>query len=218
MIRCSGLLSILVIVADLAHECEAASAADPPATSVSVDAPKAIDKSTDKKLRTELSESDLAATIAFASEHHPELARLLEHLRKSRSNEFQRAARELNQQIVVLEKIKEKNPARYEHQLQLWKEDSQIRVLVAKWSLSKDEAMEQQIRQLLQQRRDTKVAQLKGEQKRLTEQLQKVEKQLTTLSETPDSQIDREWEQLARNTNADRSHIKAKNSKKNNSN
>ena len=133
MIRCSGLLSILVIVADLAHECEAASAADPPATSVSVDAPKAIDKSTDKKLRTELSESDLAATIAFASEHHPELARLLEHLRKSRSNEFQRAARELNQQIVVLEKIKEKNPARYAHQLQLWKEDSQIRVLVAKW-------------------------------------------------------------------------------------
>ena len=216
--RCSGLFSILVIVAYLSYKCEATSAADPPATSVSVEAPKAVEKLAEKKLRTELSASDLVATIAFASEHHPELARLLEHLRKSRSNEFQRAARELNQQIVVLEKIKEKNPARYEHQLQLWKEDSQIRVLVAKWSLSKDEAMEQQIRQLLQQRRDTKVAQLKAEQKRLTEQLQKIEKQLTTLSQTADSQIDREWEQLARNTNADRSHIKEKNSKKSNSN
>jgi DNA repair exonuclease SbcCD ATPase subunit len=218
MMRCSGLLFTLLTVAFTCCDSQTMSAADPPATTVRADAPKPIDKSADKKAKTEFSESDLAATMAFASEHHPELARLLEHLRKSRSNEFQRAARELNQQIMALEKIKEKNPARHEHQLQLWKEDSQIRVLVAKWSLSKDEAIEKQIRQLLQQRRDTKVAQLKVEQRRLAEQLQKVEKQLTTLSEMPDSQIDREWEQLAKKTDTDRKHIKEKNSKKNNSN
>ena len=218
MIRCSGLLLILLTVAYTFRDGQTVSAADPPAASVRVDAPKLIDRSAEKKLRTELSESDLVATMAFASEHHPELARLLEHLRKSRSHEFQRAARELNQQIVLLEKVKEKNPARYEHQLQLWKNDSQIRVLVAKWSLSKDEAIEQQIRQLLQQRRDTKVAQLKAEQKRLIEQLQKVEKQLTTISEMPDSHIDREWEQLAKKTNANRNGIRAKNSNKNSSN
>lgn len=216
--RCSGSLLILLMVGFACRDSVTASAADPPATSVRVDASKTAEKSADKKNRAELSESDLVATMVFASEHHPELARLLEHLRKSRSNEFQRAARELNQQIVVLEKLKEKNPVRYEHQLQLWKEDSQIRVLVAKWSFSKDEAIEQQIRQLLQQRRDTKVAQLKAEQKRLSEQLQKVEKQLTTISEMPDSQIDREWEQLAKKTNANRNDIKAKNSNKNNSN
>lgn len=218
MLRSSGLLLILLTVAYASGDGQIASAADPPAASVRVDAPKIVDKSGEKKLRTELSESDLVATMAFASEHHPELARLLEHLRKSRPHEFQRAARELNQQIVMLEKLREKNPARYEHQLQLWKNDSQIRVLVAKWSLSKDEAIEQQIRQLLQQRRDTKVAQLKAEQKRLVEQLQKVEKQLKTISEMPDSQIDREWEQLAKKTNANRNDVKAKNSNKNSSN
>ncbi len=218
MMRSSRFLLIVLTLAYTSLDSQSSSAADPPATSVRVDAPKAVDKSAEKKLRTELSESEIVATMAFASEHHPELARLLEHLRRSRSNEFQRAARELNQQILVLEKLKEKNPARYEHQLQLWKNDSQIRVLVAKWSLSKDEAMEQQIRQLLQQRRDTKVAQLKAEQRRLSEQLQKVERQLTTISEMPDSQIDREWEQLAKKTNANRNDIKAKNSNKNNSN
>lgn len=216
--RCSGLVLTLLILAFACCDSQTASAADPPATSVRADVPKPLEKSADKKVRPEFSESDLVATMAFASEHHPELARLLEHLRKSRSNEFQRAARELNQQILVLEKIKEKNPARYEHQLQLWKEDSQIRVLVAKWSLSKGEDIEKQIRRLLQQRRDTKVAQLKAEQKRLAEQLQKVEKQLTTLSEMPDSQIDREWEQLAKKADSDRNNFKAKNSKKNNSN
>ena len=216
--RCSGLVLTLFTLAFACCDSQTASAIDPPAASVRADAPKPVDKSADKKVRPEFSESDLVATMAFASEHHPELARLLEHLRKSRSNEFQRAARELNQQILVLEKIKEKNPARYEHQLQLWKEDSQIRVLVAKWSLSKDEDIEKQIRRLLQQRRDTKVAQLKAEQKRLAEQLQKVDKQLTTLSEMPDSQIDREWEQLAKKADSDRNNFKAKNSKKNNSN
>ena len=218
MMRASGSFLILLTLAYAFSDGQTTSAADPPTTSVSVDAPNSVDKSAEKKLRTELSESDLAVTMAFASEHHPELARLLEHLRKSRPHEFQRAARELNQQIEVLEKLKEKNPTRYEHQLQLWKNDSQIRVLVAKWSLSKDEAIEQQIRQLLRQRRDTKVAQLKAEQKRLSEQLQKVEKQLTTISDMPDSQIDREWEQLAKKTNANRNDIKAKNSNKNNSN
>ena len=74
-------------------------------------------------------------------------------------------------------------------------------MLVAKWSRSRDDALEQEIRALLQQRRDLKLAQLKADQQRLTEQVQKVEKQIATLS---DSQLEREWEQLAKKTNASR--------------
>ena len=195
-----------------------ANASDPPVTAVRVDSPKVSEKAGEKKLRAELTESDLDATMAFASEHHPELARLLEHLRKSRSNEFQRAARELNQQMQVLEKLKERNSPRFENQLKLWKVDSQIRVLVAKWSHSKDKAFEHQIRQLLQQRRDTKLAQLKAESQRLTDQLRKVETQMAIFSDSSDSEIDREWEQLAKKTNADRNDVKLKSIKKNSSN
>lgn len=175
--------------------------AEPPSDAVRSDSPKPGDKATDKKPRAELSESDLTVTMAFASEHHPELARLLEHLKKSRPGEFQRAVRELNQQIQTLEKLRERNPARYAHQLEVWKSDSQIRVLVAKWSRTRDDALEQEIRELLQQRRDMKLAQLKADQQRLTEQMQRLEKQISTLS---DSQLEREWEQLAKKTNASR--------------
>ena len=90
---------------------------------------------------------------------------------------------------------------RYAHQLELWKNDSQIRVLVAKWSRTRDDALEQEIRGLLQQRRDIQLVQLKADQQRLTEQMQRVEKQISTLS---DSQLEREWEQLAKKTNASR--------------
>ncbi|MDA1230393.1 MAG: hypothetical protein O2856_06435 [Planctomycetota bacterium] len=211
-------LMLLICVIAVCNDSRNANAGDPPVTTIRLDSSKVSEKTGDKRLRAELSESDLVATMAFASEHHPELARLLEHLRKSRSNEFQRAARELSQQMQVLEKLKERNSPRYENQLKLWKEDSQIRVLVAKWSHSKDEAFEQQIRQLLQQRRDTKLAQLKAERQRLTDQLQKVETQMATFSESPDSEIDREWEQLAKKTNANRNDVKLKSSNKNSSN
>ncbi|MEJ7591099.1 MAG: hypothetical protein WKF77_06085 [Planctomycetaceae bacterium] len=183
---------------------------EPPADAVRSDSPKTGDKTADKKPRADVSESDLTLTMAFASEHHPELARLLEKLRKSRPNEFQRAVRELNQQIQQLEKLREKNPTRYSHQLALWKNDSQIRVMVAKWSRTQDDALEQEIRALMQQRRDMKLAQLKADQQRLSEQMQKLEKQMATLS---DSQLEREWEQLAKKTNASR-----KAGSKNNSN
>ena len=139
--------------------------------------------------------------LILPSEHHPELARLLEQLRKSRPHEFQRAVRELIQQIQTLEKLQERNSTRYAHQLELWKNDSQIRVLVAKWSHTQNDALEQEIRGLLQQRRDMKLAQLKFDQQRLTEQLQKVEKQIATVS---DSELEREWEQLAKKTNSSR--------------
>ena len=174
---------------------------EPPGDAVRPDSPKPGDKTADKKLRADVSESDLSVTMAFASEHHPELARLLEQLRKSRPHEFQKAVRELHQQIQTLEKLREKNPTRYTHQLELWKNDSQIRVLVAKWSRTQDDALEREIRALLQQRRDMKLTQLKVDQQRLTEQMQKVEKQIATMS---DSQLEREWEQLAKKTNASR--------------
>ena len=70
-----------------------------------------------KTARPEVSAEDRSRAISFASEHHPELARLLEQLEKPRPGEFARAIRELNGQIQRLEKLREKTPAKYEEQL-----------------------------------------------------------------------------------------------------
>jgi len=175
---------------------------EPPAEAPNSAVLESRDKTSDKKLRPELSDAEVDATLKFAAVHHPELSRLLEHLRKSRPHEFQRATRELNQQIQILHRLQEKNSPRYSQQLELWKTDSQIRVLVAKWSRTKDRDLELEIRELLQQRRDMKLAQLKVEQLRLTGQLQKVEKQIASFEESSDPEIEREWEQLAKKTNS----------------
>lgn len=152
----------------------------------------------EKKSRSEKSESDRKAAMQFATQHHPELARLLEQLEKSRPNEFARAIRDLNQQLQQLERTRDKSPARYEAQLESWKTESQIRVLTARWSLSRDPELETQIRGLLKQRREAKMTQLKADKERLLEQQRKIDEQLSALSDPMDAQVDKEWEQLAK--------------------
>ena len=152
----------------------------------------------DKKSRSEKSEADRKAAMEFATQHHPELARLLEQLEKSRPSEFARAMKDLNQQLQQLERTREKSPTRYDAQLESWKVESQIRVLTARWSLSRDTELETQIRSLLKQRREAKMAQLKADKERLLEQQRKIDEQLSALDDPMDAQVDKEWEQLAK--------------------
>jgi hypothetical protein len=202
--KCSWIFSGCLLFAFCFNSDAFGFAPEPPAVVDSAGSEN-TEKNSDRKSRPDFSETELESILAFADEHHPELGRLLQHLRKSRPNELQRAARELNQQIQVLQKLRDKNPTRYAHHLELWKNDSQIRVLVAKWSRTKDESLELEIRELLRQRRDAKLAQLMADQLRLKGQLQKVEKQIASFEESSDSEIEREWEQLAKKTNA---HLK----------
>lgn len=153
----------------------------------------------EKKIaKAERTQDDRNAALEFATEHHPELARLLEQLEKSRPQEFARAVRELSQQIQVLERSREKNPARYEAQLQVWKQDSQIRVLMARWSYNHDPKLEKQIRDLLKQRQEVRSQQLKAEKVRLAEQQRRIDEQLAAMMQSVEERVDQEWEQLSK--------------------
>ena len=70
-----------------------------------VERAESVEKS-DKKARVELSDDQRAAAMKFAEQNHPELARLLEQLQKSRPHESARAIKELTQQIQALEKLR----------------------------------------------------------------------------------------------------------------
>ena len=152
--------------------------------------------------RAELSAEDRAAALRFVAEHHPELARLLMQLKKSRSVEFERAVRELVQQTQAIQRLQEKNPARYETQLKAWKLDSQIRVLMARWARTADAGLEQEIRGLIAERQRMKSSQLSADRQKLEEQLKRLDEQLATFSEAEDVRVAAEWEQLSRRAQA----------------
>ncbi len=169
-----------------------------------------VDVKFEKKSRPEMATGDREAAIKFAADNHPELARLLEQLQKSRPNEFARAAKELDQQRQLLERVREKNPARYSAQLESWKKDSQIRVLMARWSHSKDPTIEKHVRELLAQRHEARAVQLYADKKRLAEQQRKLDEQIAAAEEPAEAQIDKEWEQLSRKAGSRKDHTKKK--------
>jgi hypothetical protein len=165
--------------------------------------PAAAEESTkelksEKKARSGVSDEQRQAAMTFAEQNHPELARLLEQLQKSRPNESARAIKELTQQIQALERLREKSPARYASQLEAWQHESQIRVLMARWARSHDAELETQIRELLKARREARLAQLRSDKERLLEQQQKIEQQLAAMEQPEDELVDKEWEQLSK--------------------
>ncbi len=153
---------------------------------------------TDKKKNAEVTDEDRERVIAFAKEHHPELAGLLEQLKKSRPNEFNKAVRELRQQISVLDRVRERSPAKYSEQLASWKRDSQIRLLMARWAKKNDPAIEKEIRALLKERREARLAQLKADRERVNQQQRKLDEQLLEFEKPIDDQVGDEWDQLAK--------------------
>ncbi|MEY4186437.1 MAG: hypothetical protein RIT02_1471 [Planctomycetota bacterium] len=148
--------------------------------------------------RPPISEQDRTEAQQFVAEHHPELASLLSQLQKSRPAEFERALRELVPQTQAIQRSKERSPARYESLLAAWKVDSQIRVLMARWSRKQDPETETKVRELIAQRQQLRREQTQAEKQRLTEQLQKLDEQLQTLEQPETQRIQAEWEQLSR--------------------
>lgn len=161
---------------------------------------KTGEKADRKSARVEISPAEMAAAMEFARIHHPELFRLLEQLQKSRPDEFQKGIRDLHVQTQGITKLKERNPARYESQLEAWKLDSQIRVLVARWSRSKEPELKTQVRTLLAERQHLRMKHIEQEEKRLQEQLRKLQEQKNAMSAPLEERVQKEWDQLANKT------------------
>ena len=150
------------------------------------------------KAQKSVSPEDQQSAMAFVREHHPELAHLLEQLQKSRPEEFRVAIRQIVPQTQAILRLREKSPSRYTTQLAIWKRDSEIRLLMARWARNPDPQLESQIKNLILQRQQSRQTELETEQKRIQEQLRKVNEQLQPFTADPQSRVDTEWQQLSK--------------------
>lgn len=90
-----------------------------------------------------------AAALMFVRTHHPELADLLERLKQRRPQEYQRAIRDLFRASERLAQSQETQPLRYELELEEWKLASRAQLLVARMTMERTPALEQELRRLL---------------------------------------------------------------------
>lgn len=141
-----------------------------------------------------------AAAIAFAVEHHPELVPLLERLRTEAPAEFAAAVADLERSRERLAKLLDRQPEKYDAALADWKISSRIRLALARFSTSPSATAERELRQLIRQRAEGRLAPLRAERDRITSRLEKIDAQLEAFDRDPDAAVGREFEALRSKT------------------
>jgi hypothetical protein len=132
-----------------------------------------------------------AAATEFVKEHQPELARLLEYLRRKQPRQYQRAVRELARTADRLKQTRARDPRRYELELQGWQNRSRIDLLAAKWQVQPDEELKERLRTAIAEQLALQKQILEREREKLSQRLKTVDSQLKKLNTTEQAEIER---------------------------
>ena len=111
-------------------------------------------KSSVAKQRTRrLNKREAKQSLAFARTHHPELAKLISRLKNAGNRPaYDKAVLELFRTAERLERAKVANPKRYELMLELWKLESQARLMVAQQAMKPDDDRDARLKRTLRRR------------------------------------------------------------------
>lgn len=140
-----------------------------------------------------------AAAMEFVRRHHPELALLLAHLKKTDTREYQRAVSSLFSASERLAEAHQRGPKLYERELREWKLKSRIQLLVAQIRLTPaDGALRQALRQALLEQLQLRSARLVAERNALADRLKKLDQRIEELEKNADALAERQLETLLR--------------------
>lgn len=134
--------------------------------------------------------------MKFARQHHAELATLLQQLKEIDEGKYHSAILELSRTYDRLERSRQRSKERYETDLDLWKIDSRVKLLVARSIGGMEEETRAEIKQLLLRRNRIRHDQLVVERDRLQSRLIRVEEQVEELKTRSDVVAEQEMERL----------------------
>lgn len=138
------------------------------------------------------------AAIDFAQKHHPAMASLVKRLRNRDSDAYSKAVRELSTDTVRLSRLEDRQPQRFQSELDLWKVDSEIRLQLARWTISGSDRIESSLRRLLAKRQGLRLQRLQAEQKRLKSRMAQIDELLDREQPELKEEVEREWMKLTR--------------------
>ena len=195
-----GMALFVLCVAALADELKLPDAARPEPAGVArpesprQESPKGVakDKSKAEKSLPAFTPEREAAALALVREHHPEVAELLDRLKSNRPAQYRRAIRELAQTSQRLAQWKDRDPARYELELKLWKLQSKVQLLSARATMSGDLVQESELRAALAEQMDVRIALLTLQRDSAARRVQDLDSQITRLTSQRDATVQRQ--------------------------
>ncbi len=134
---------------------------------------------------------------------------MLDQLKLNDVAEYQRAIRELFHSSEKLAQVQERNPKRYPMELEAWKLNSRIRLLVARLTMSPDPKVEDELRQALVQQIGQRKASLTEERERLESRIVELKEQLDKLDQQQTKSVEQRMARLLSEASRSHSEIKA---------
>lgn len=136
--------------------------------------------------------------MAFAAEHHPELAELLDQLRAGDPRAYAEAIADIERTLERLGRMRERQPERYAAAIEDWKLSSRIRLVLARMALSKDPLAAAELEDLVRARQEVRLTPLRSERDRLEKRLEKIGATLVEYDRDPEAAVERECRDLLR--------------------
>lgn len=136
--------------------------------------------------------------LEFARTHHPELADLIQRLKKRKPREYKRAIRDLDTTLTKLDRFKKRDGDRYRLTLERWEVDSRIRLLAARVSIMGSGDDQSELKTLLKQRIDLQLELLKHEKAMAEKRVQKLEKSIADIEQNQDKLVNSELTKINR--------------------
>lgn len=139
-----------------------------------------------------------AAVMTFVKNHHPELSDLLAQLKQSSPQDYERAVLELFRASERLALIQERQPDRYELELDLWKSQSRIQLLAARLSMGDAADLKARLQEELERQLELKKELLLQERARLEQRLGKLDEEIDRLLQNRQKYIQQQVHLLTR--------------------
>jgi hypothetical protein len=141
-----------------------------------------------------------AAAVQFVERHHPELAGVLAALKKTKSNDYEQAVRELFQTRERLAMVRLSDEALYDLLLQSWINNSSAELLAARIACAAEPvpALDDELKRLLSRQIDLQIQAVQHNRQKTAKMLEVMDSSIRSLEDSRGMMVERRYRMLTR--------------------
>jgi hypothetical protein len=142
------------------------------------------------------------AALAFVKAHHPELGSLLELLKAMKQSEYEQAIGEINRVQRRLESQAKRDPELYTIDLEAWKLQSKVDLLLARAVAQDKPPVADELRKLLRRQLEVQRKRLRHERNSLAERQKQIKESLDKLEAAEEDRVEQQVAALTKKVKA----------------
>lgn len=149
--------------------------------------------------------------VDFVGQHFPELQKSLLKVEKKSPSKFRHAVSRLENDIIRLRAVEQRNPAKFELLADLWKLKTQIEITIAKYAKKESNSqLEERLRPLAEEMLDIRTSIAKLERELAKKRISTMDERLLAIENDRDSIVERNLRSFKRSAEEIRAKKKAK--------